>query len=572
MNRAIWMLWLSGVLLSSLGWAQDETTERGVARISLMRGDVAVRRGDSGDAVEAAVNSPLVVFDGLVTGPGARAEIEFDHANLLRLSSDTEIRISALAEQRYQVQVARGTVTLAVVRESHADMEVDTPNVSVRPVGQGSYRIAVTSEGQTEVTVRAGEAEAFTPQGSERIPAGSKMMLRGPATDPEFQMVAASAPDAWDQWNQDRDRSLVRSPSYQYVSPDVPGAEDLDSSGRWINVPPYGWVWSPNGQGPDWAPYRDGRWVWIDWYGWTWVDYSPWGWAPYHYGRWFYGASYGWCWFPGPIYERYHWRPALVAFFGFGGGAGMGIGFGFGFGFGAMGWVPLAPYEPFYPWYGRGYYGAYSRTSAMLTSVNVGSVYRNARFGNGVSGIASADFVRGRAGHAMTVGQASVVRGPVPVTPTAESLRLSDRPVRMATANRSLPASFMARRQAPAVQRIPFDQQRRGMEQVAQRSFSSGNAGTQIQSGWRQIGQPASPGVNQGSSWRQIGAAPNRTTESIRINPPIVRARTAPQSVVYRGSTGGASRPAASAPRTNSSGGGSHTPSGAPSRAGDAHR
>jgi hypothetical protein len=565
MKPAIWTLCLSGILLSSPGWAQEETPERGVARLSLMRGDVAVRRGDSGDAVEAAVNSPLVVLDGVITGPGARAEIEFDHANLLRLSSDTEVRISELADQRYQVQVARGTVTLAVVRVSHADMEVDTPNVAVRPVGQGSYRIGVTPEGQTEIAVRAGEAEAFTPQGSERIPAGARMLLRGPASDPEFQMLAASAPDEWDQWNADRDRSLERARSYQYVSPEIPGAEDLDTSGRWVNVPPYGWVWSPNGEPADWAPYRDGRWVWIDWYGWTWVDYSSWGWAPYHYGRWFYGAPYGWCWFPGPIYERYHWRPALVAFFGFGGGAGFGVGFGFG----AMGWVPLAPYETFYPWYGRGYYGGYGRSSAMVSQVNVASVYRNARVANGVSGLASAEFVRGRSGRAMTVGQASVVRGPVPVAPTAESLRLSDRPVRMAAVNRSLPAHFAARMQAPAVQRIPFEQQRRGMEQVVQRSFSGApalrpNTG-QSAGGWRQIGQPSSAGVNQGSSWRQFGSAPNsgRTTESIRINPPIVRPRTAAQNGVYRG---GSSRPAASAPRT--SGGGSRSPSSGSSHGG----
>jgi len=45
------------------------------------------------------------------------------------------------------------------------------------------------------------------------------------------------------------------------------------------------------------------------------------------YGRWFYGASYAGL-VPGPIYERYHWRPALVAFFGFGGGMGRRFGFG----------------------------------------------------------------------------------------------------------------------------------------------------------------------------------------------------------------------------------------------------
>jgi uncharacterized membrane protein YgcG len=268
-----------------------------------------------------------------------------------------------------------------------------------------------------------------------------------------------------------------------------------------------------------------------------------------------------------------------VAFFGFG----RGVGIGMGFGFGTMGWVPLAPYETFYPWYGRGYYGGYGRTSAMMSQVNIASVYRNARFGNGVSGIASADFVRGQTGRAMAVGQASVVRGQVPVAPVAESLRLSDRPVRMTTANRSLPATFATRRQAPAVQRIPFEQQRRGMEQMVQRSFS-GSAGMQSPSGWRHVGEPGNAGVNQGSNWRQIGAAPNRgpgsavatqqngprsggswqqypsrTTEAIRINPPIVRERSAPQ---YVGNRGSASRPAASAPRTSSTGGGSHSSGG----------
>lgn len=103
---------------------------------------------------------------------------------------------------------------------------------------------------------------------------------------------------------------------------------------------------------------------------------------------------------------------------------------------------------------------------------------------------------------------------------------------------------------------------------MVQRSLSA-NAGMQSPGGWRRVGEPSSAGVNPGWNWRQTGAAPNRTNESIRINPPIVRERTTPQSVVYRGS---ASRPAASAPRTNSSGGGSHTPSRATSRGGDAHR
>ena len=127
--------------------------------------------------------------------------------------------------------------------------------------------------------------------------------------------------DAFDRWNDDRDRYLQRSQSYQHVSPDIGGAEDLDQNGQWVNDPNYGSVWQPT-VGPDWAPYQNGRWVWEDYYGWTWVSADPWGWAPYHYGRWFWGAG-GWAWYPGPVSAHPYWAPAYVGFFGFGGGLGL---------------------------------------------------------------------------------------------------------------------------------------------------------------------------------------------------------------------------------------------------------
>ena len=84
--------------------------------------------------------------------------------------------------------------------------------------------------------------------------------------------------------------------------------------------------------------------MWEEGFGWTWLGYEPWGWAPYHYGRWYHSARYGWCWYPERAFVA--WRPAVVAFVGFG---------GFSFGFGDIGWVPLAPYETYYPWWGTGY-------------------------------------------------------------------------------------------------------------------------------------------------------------------------------------------------------------------------
>jgi hypothetical protein len=543
MKRQLVALLAAGILLTGAAWAQDQENddsdqapERGVARISLVNGDVSVRRGDAGEWVAAAVNAPMVVYDHLLTGPASQAEIQFDYANYLRLNSDSEVRLSDLQNGRFQVQVVTGTVTLAVISDSNSQMEVDTPSVAIQPTKSGMYRVTVSDDGQTEVTVRFGEAELSTQRGSQRLAAGQTMLLRGPANDPEFQIVQAAAMDDWDRWNEARDQSLSRSRSYEYVSRDIYGANNLDSYGRWVYVAPYGWVWNPNGVGPDWAPYRDGRWSWLDWYGWTWISYEPWGWAPYHYGRWFEQPGYGWCWFPGPIHHRHYWRPGLVAFFGFGRGVGVG--------FGSIGWVPLAPYERYHPWYGRRWYGNGARNHVYISNnIDITRSYRNARVVNAVSGINADGF--GRGGHAFRIPErdfrsqrVSLVTGPVPVAPGAGSLHLSNRAVRIAP-QRERAQRFYSPRPAPAVQRVPFNVQRQNAEQYVHRSFSTapgqtpqvmrnspavqrGNAqGFQANrpqdstSGWRRMqGQPPGQAApeNRGD-WRRFGGQSQSTYE-----------------------------------------------------------
>ena len=121
--------------------------EHGVARISLVNGDVSVRRGDSGELSAAALNGPLVVNDHLATGQSGRAEIQFDWGNMIRLGPDTEVRLGELEDRRYLVQIAAGTTTFRVLRDSGADVEISTPTVSVRPAEQGSYRVTVFPDG-----------------------------------------------------------------------------------------------------------------------------------------------------------------------------------------------------------------------------------------------------------------------------------------------------------------------------------------------------------------------------------------------------------------------------------------
>jgi len=118
--------------------AQEDNAGHGVARISIINGDVSVQRGDSGERSAAAVNAPVAVGDIVATAPGARTEVQFDSANMVRLASDSEIRLSELSRNRFQFQVGRGTVIFSVVRDSHAQVEISTPSVSIRPLSTRS--------------------------------------------------------------------------------------------------------------------------------------------------------------------------------------------------------------------------------------------------------------------------------------------------------------------------------------------------------------------------------------------------------------------------------------------------
>jgi hypothetical protein len=98
--------------------------------------------------------------------------------------------------------------------------------------------------------------------------------------------------------------------------------DSLASQGTWIQSGDYGYVWQPNVNDVNWAPYTAGHWVYTD-DGWTWVSDEPWGWATYHYGRWVNLDGTGWCWVPG-----YAWAPAWVSW---------------RYGDGYCGWAPLPP-------------------------------------------------------------------------------------------------------------------------------------------------------------------------------------------------------------------------------------
>ena len=402
----------------------DSGPALGVARISLVGGEVTTKRGDSGDWVAARINQPVVEGDSVMTGPGSRAEIQLDYGNLVRLNGNSEIEFASLGNRKFQIRVARGSIGYSELRDSEADVDIETPLVAVRPAQSGRYRIDL-GPGETVVTVRKGTAEVASVNGLETLGSGRTMIVREGVEGPEFRLAKAEPKDDWDRWAEARDNRLKKSESYRYVSRDIYGAEALDDYGDWRHVSGYGYSWFPRSTASGWAPYRQGRWTWLDYYGWSWVGSEPWGWAPYHWGRWYHHASYGWGWYPGSLYRRHFWRPALVTFFGYNGYSG--LNFGLGYGYGNIGWCPLGPGEIYSPWYGSGFYGGRpNRTVVVDNSVNIYNTYRNARAPNGVTVVDAQGFSQGLVNNPRTLRSAELtratsIRGQIPVVPARGS-------------------------------------------------------------------------------------------------------------------------------------------------------
>jgi len=419
----------------------------GVARISLIEGEVSSQRGDTGDWSAAALNQPLVGGDRISTGDGSKAELQLDHANVLRLGNNAQAKIATLERAQIQVQVGRGIAYYNVFKDSEGDIEIDTPNAAIRPTSkEGVYRIEVNGF-ETQVIVRAGAVEISTPQGNSRVETGQAATVRGTTEYAGNVLGGAPSMDSWDSWNDERDGVIRNAQSWNYTNRYYVGSEDLDAHGHWVNVEDYGRVWSPI-VGGGWSPYRAGRWVWEPYWGWTWVSKEPWGWTPYHYGRWvLYGKS--WVWWPGPVdgdsHYRPEWAPAYVTFFGFGGKRGVAAGFG------SVGWLASGPGDYFYRWYGRN--GSHfnvvnvadatdilyiNRGTGVVAPLlggshfsSVGLAAIDARVRKAISTLGADRFGTGRSAPKSVSGQAfrdgRIITGTLPIIPTREMLSATNR-------------------------------------------------------------------------------------------------------------------------------------------------
>ncbi|MDX6271683.1 MAG: hypothetical protein QOD28_2906 [Acidobacteriota bacterium] len=307
-----------------------------VVRISLLSGDVSVRRAGDKGWEKATLNLPLVEGDRLATGANSRLEIQIDARNFVRLGEYATLDIVTLREEGVALSLPEGTATLRLARfdKDREYFEIDAPKTTMAAEQKGSYRLDVAANGNVRATVHdGGRARLYSETSGFTLRDGrsAELVYNNSGTeDGDWELSAARNSDDWDSWVGERESYLATRLRHdgrdRYYDNHVWGAEELDLYGDWVNTSEYGYVWRPhvtviNNYG-DWAPYRYGSWRWVSPYGWTWVGDEPWGWAPYHYGRWVYINNY-WGWAPrGYAYYRNRswWRPALVAFVSFGGG------------------------------------------------------------------------------------------------------------------------------------------------------------------------------------------------------------------------------------------------------------
>jgi len=360
--------WLGKRLLVALGLAlttlaasaMDDPPGR-VGRVGETKGQVWMIEGGQGEWFDLQRNRPLTTGDRIATDRDAHAELQVG-STTLRLAERSEVQLLRLDDDRIELMISSGSASVRVRQpEVAGEVDLQTAEGHFKPRMPGLYRVDATERGSFGAAL-SGELQFDGRDSSLAIRAGQRAEFWVDGADRATHYTWASLPaDEFDQWVRRDDWRDERRADNRYVSPEMTGAQDLDRYGQWQTHAEYGALWAPAVE-VGWAPYRYGRWAWVAPWGWTWVDDAPWGFAPFHYGRWvMFGGR--WCWAPGRYVHRPVYAPAMVAWVG---GANFSVSMQVGGG-PAVGWIPLAPREAYYP--------AYRTSPVYVQNVNVTHIH-----------------------------------------------------------------------------------------------------------------------------------------------------------------------------------------------------
>ena len=352
----ILMLFLVGLPLFFGAWATAETAQGTilVGRIAHLEGGKLLSYvPDKQDWVATVKDAPFGLEDALYAERGAKAECIMPNRTWIRIGGDTQLQMIALDPETTTVDVASGLARMynknpnAIIKATTPFGYVAAPEGAVFDLYVGDQSLEVIAvRGTVDFIHEATGTRYEVRERDASLIADSRGVARGNGT------VDA----AWDDWNGQRDslwakrlRSQGQGANY-LPEPIRDESYALEENGRWEQVyyeGEYQPMWRPSAVDPGWSPYTEGRWT--VYYGDNcWIPSEPFGYVTHHYGSWVWVESFRrWYWMPptvrsvGPaprLFIAFGWYPGRVGWMHSGS---------------AIGWIPLAPDEPYYghrPW------------------------------------------------------------------------------------------------------------------------------------------------------------------------------------------------------------------------------
>ena len=345
-TRDVWAATLVclAIALTAVGvQAQSSQPPPLVARVAYVDGELLRYVPAEEDWVATVADSPVGPKDVFYSDRAGRAEISFPNRTLGRLGPATQLEVVGLDDDLTDLYVASGQVRV-YNRSSDTYLRVSTPfGYMVGP--RGTVADLYVGDESVEVIALQGTVQFMrTRDGYEAkydVVAGGSSLL----ADKDGAARGDGTVDAdWDQWNRERDRlwgQRQRVRSEHLPEPLQDDASVLEENGRWERVyydGEYRTLWRPTVVEAGWAPFTVGRWT--TWYEEeVWVPYEPFGYVTHHYGHWV-PVGGMWYWMPpvvtvsvGVPWPRLYWYPGRVAWI---------------YTDVYVGWVPLAPWEPYY--------------------------------------------------------------------------------------------------------------------------------------------------------------------------------------------------------------------------------
>ncbi len=367
MKTMRWMLCLIAVvLLAAVAPASGQQQKQPilVGHIDHVEGQLLRYVPENKDWVATVKDAPFGLEDALYADKNTRAEIIMPNSTMLRIGGSTQAQLLRLAEDATEIDIASGTARF-YNNSSNTIIRATTPFGQVIAPAGTVFDLYAGDESMEVIAVN-GTVNYVHPSGSTKydVRAGASSIVanRSQVTSGEGLTDAS-----WNSWNADRDRLWQqrlepRGETVRHLPEQLHSeAYVLEEQGSWESVNydgGYRQFWRPTHVSAGWAPYTCGRWT--TWYGdQVWIPAEPFGYVTHHYGSWVYvDASRRWYWAPpvmavgiavAPSYTiSYGWYPGRVSWI---------------YTDTYVGWVPLAPYEPYYC---RNYWGP-----SAIVSINI---------------------------------------------------------------------------------------------------------------------------------------------------------------------------------------------------------